>query len=80
MLSVLLGLVAWVAYRYLVAYDGPKNPLTWVIPVDLAIYRMAGAEMLRGGLLYDTAYVFDLTLYLPALFQPALRAPHATVG
>ncbi|GAB3940999.1 glycosyltransferase 87 family protein [Corynebacterium tapiri] len=68
---LLAALGAFVVWCYLVAEE--KTPLTWVVPIDLAIYQKAGTEVSNGGLLYDAPYIYDLPFTYPpfsgVLFQ-----------
>ena len=45
-------------------FDGPHS-FTYILPFDLAIYRMAGEDLNAGGLLYDAPYIFQFPFTYP---------------
>lgn len=63
MFAILAALVAVMAYKFS-QYDGP-HAFTFILPFDLSIYRMAGQDLLDGGLLYDAPYIFNFPFTYP---------------
>ena len=49
--AVLAMGIAVMVYKFS-HFDGPHS-FTYILPFDLAIYRMAGEDLNAGGLLYD---------------------------
>lgn len=55
--------IAVMVYR-IIQFDGHKA-FTFILPFDLAIYRMAGADLAAGGLLYDAPYIYEFPFTYP---------------
>lgn len=55
--------IAVIVYR-IIQFDGHKA-FTYILPFDLAIYRMAGADLNAGGLLYDAPYIYEFPFTYP---------------
>lgn len=61
--ACLTAFVAWAVYRSL-HFPG-EQALIWRVPLDLDIYRMAGQDLVAGGLLYDAPYIWELPFTYP---------------
>lgn len=55
--------IAVMVYR-IIQFDGHKA-FTFILPFDLAIYRMAGEDLNAGGLLYDAPYIYEFPFTYP---------------
>ncbi len=63
MCAVLALGIAVMVYK-IIQFDGHKA-FTFILPFDLAIYRMAGEDLNAGGLLYDAPYIFEFPFTYP---------------
>lgn len=63
-MCVVLALGIAVMVYKIIQFDGHKA-FTFILPFDLAIYRMAGEDLNAGGLLYDAPYIFEFPFTYP---------------